>query len=97
MRSWDKTVRLWDVYGGRGQTDVLPHAHDVLAVAFRPDGKQVWPWYSSYCARTHLTPHHHFLLLHIGLLLLLLLLHLLLLHSLLPETNSAPDDASTKH
>ena len=39
--SWDKSVRLWDVYEGRGQTDVLPHAHDVLAVAFRPDGKQV--------------------------------------------------------
>jgi periodic tryptophan protein 2 len=32
---------LWDVYEGRGQTDVLPHAHDVLALAFRPDGKQI--------------------------------------------------------
>ena len=29
------------MYEGRGQTDILPHAHDVLAVAFRPDGKQV--------------------------------------------------------
>lgn len=34
-------MRLWDVYEGRGQTDVLPHAHDVLALAFRPDGKQI--------------------------------------------------------
>ena len=39
--SWDKSVRLWDVYEGRGQTDVLPHQHDVLTVAFRPDGKQI--------------------------------------------------------
>ena len=34
-------MRLWDVYEGRGQTDVLPHQHDVLTVAFRPDGKQI--------------------------------------------------------
>lgn len=38
---WDKTVRLWDVFSGKGTTEALPHQHDVLAVAFRPDGKQL--------------------------------------------------------
>lgn len=39
--SWDKTVRLWDIYGGKGSVETLQHNHDVLAVAFRPDGKQL--------------------------------------------------------
>ncbi|KAK9830156.1 hypothetical protein WJX72_010038 [[Myrmecia] bisecta] len=37
--SWDKTVRTWDVFSGKGGIEVLDHNHDVLAVAFRPDGK----------------------------------------------------------
>jgi periodic tryptophan protein 2 len=39
--SWDKTVRLWDVFGGGGNVETLRHSHDVLAVAYRPDGKQL--------------------------------------------------------
>ena len=55
--SWDNTVKLWDVYeargpdtkqdgvtGGKGKgamTESFDHSSDVLAVAFRPDGKQV--------------------------------------------------------
>lgn len=43
--SWDRTVRTWDVYGGGGgggsAGDVLDHRHDVLALAMRPDGRQL--------------------------------------------------------
>lgn len=39
--SWDKTVRTWDLYNGKGAMETLQHNHEVLAVAFRPDGKQL--------------------------------------------------------
>ncbi|KAL6751014.1 WD40 repeat-like protein [Haematococcus lacustris] len=39
--SWDKTVRTWDVFSGGGTVEALQHSHDVLALAFRPDGKQL--------------------------------------------------------
>ncbi|GIM02141.1 hypothetical protein Vretimale_6840 [Volvox reticuliferus] len=41
--SWDRTVRTWDVYdsGGSGASEVLDHRHEVLAVAMRPDGRQL--------------------------------------------------------
>jgi len=39
--SWDKTVRTWDVFSGRGAVESLPHNHDVLALAFAPNGKQL--------------------------------------------------------
>jgi len=39
--SWDKTVRLWDVFDGKGAVKTLPHTHDVLTIVFRPDGKQL--------------------------------------------------------
>lgn len=39
--SWDKTVRLWDVFEGKGGVEAFTHTHDVLAVAYRPDGKQL--------------------------------------------------------
>ena len=39
--SWDHTVRLWDVYQNKSFIEPLPHSHDVLSVAFRPDGKQL--------------------------------------------------------
>jgi len=39
--SWDKTVRLWDVYRSGDATEVLTHGSDVLAVAFRPDGGEL--------------------------------------------------------
>ncbi|KAK1574884.1 hypothetical protein Q3G72_000756 [Acer saccharum] len=38
--SWDKTVRLWDVFEGKGSVEPFPHTHDVLTVVYRPDGKQ---------------------------------------------------------
>jgi periodic tryptophan protein 2 len=39
--SWDKTIRTWDVYAAGSTGDVLLHQHDVLALAWRPDGKQL--------------------------------------------------------
>lgn len=39
--SWDKTVRLWDVFEGKGAVETFPHNHDVLTVVYRPDGKQI--------------------------------------------------------
>ncbi|XP_043721408.1 periodic tryptophan protein 2 [Telopea speciosissima] len=39
--SWDKSVRLWDVFEGKGAVETFPHTHDVLTVVYRPDGKQL--------------------------------------------------------
>lgn len=39
--SWDKTVRLWDVFEGKGAVETFTHTHDVLTVVYRPDGKQL--------------------------------------------------------
>jgi periodic tryptophan protein 2 len=39
--SWDKTVKLWDVFAGNAAPESLSHGADVLAVRFRPDGKQL--------------------------------------------------------
>lgn len=39
--SWDKTIRLWDVFEGKGSVETFPHTHDVLTVVYRPDGKQL--------------------------------------------------------
>ncbi|XP_031488518.1 periodic tryptophan protein 2 [Nymphaea colorata] len=39
--SWDKTVRLWDVFEGKGSVETFVHTHDVLTVVYRPDGKQL--------------------------------------------------------
>ncbi|XP_027354840.1 periodic tryptophan protein 2 isoform X2 [Abrus precatorius] len=39
--SYDKTVRLWDVFDGKGAVETFPHTHDVLTVVYRPDGKQL--------------------------------------------------------
>lgn len=38
--SWDRTVRLWDMYERKGSCEVLEHSKEVLDVAFRPDGKE---------------------------------------------------------
>ena len=35
------TLRTWDVFSGRGSVETLSHNHDVLAVAFAPNGKQL--------------------------------------------------------
>jgi periodic tryptophan protein 2 len=39
--SWDKTLRVWDIFGRTLYSESMEHGHEVLAVAFRPDGKQV--------------------------------------------------------
>jgi periodic tryptophan protein 2 len=38
--SWDGTCKLWDVYKNEC-TETFEHGCDVLAVAFRPDGKEI--------------------------------------------------------
>ncbi|KAG1232774.1 hypothetical protein G6F68_019098 [Rhizopus microsporus] len=39
--SWDHSARTWDVFG-RGKTiEPLVHQTEVLAVAFKPDGKEI--------------------------------------------------------
>ena len=44
--SWDKTCRLWDVFAGTGKQaqvhdEPMAHESDVLALAYRPDGRQL--------------------------------------------------------
>eukprot|EP01113_Clastostelium_recurvatum_P001902 TRINITY_DN10784_c0_g1_i5.p1 TRINITY_DN10784_c0_g1~~TRINITY_DN10784_c0_g1_i5.p1 ORF type:complete len:772 (-),score=261.72 TRINITY_DN10784_c0_g1_i5:16-2331(-) len=39
--SWDRTCRLWDVYEGKKAREKLELSSDVLAVAMRPDGKEL--------------------------------------------------------
>ncbi|KAI8390883.1 WD40 repeat-like protein [Radiomyces spectabilis] len=39
--SWDQTARTWDVFGRSKHIEALQHQTEVLAVAYRPDGKQV--------------------------------------------------------
>lgn len=39
--SWDKTVKLWDVFERKSAVETFPHTHDVLTVVYRPDGKQL--------------------------------------------------------
>jgi periodic tryptophan protein 2 len=40
--SWDKTVRLWDIFRSGGTAaETLLHPADVTAVAFRPDGHEL--------------------------------------------------------
>jgi periodic tryptophan protein 2 len=39
--SWDRTVRMWDMYERKGTCEVLKHSKEVLGVCFRPDGKEL--------------------------------------------------------
>ncbi|PYH87897.1 WD40 repeat-like protein [Aspergillus ellipticus CBS 707.79] len=39
--SWDRTLRVWSIFGRTQTSEPLPLQADVLSVAFRPDGKQV--------------------------------------------------------
>lgn len=42
--SWDKSVRIWDIYAGpdsKAYGDPLTHEADVLALSFRPDGVEL--------------------------------------------------------
>ncbi|KAL1997207.1 hypothetical protein VTN49DRAFT_7354 [Thermomyces lanuginosus] len=39
--SWDKTVRVWSIFGRTQTSEPLQLKSDVLSVDFRPDGKQI--------------------------------------------------------
>ncbi|GAA5907804.1 snoRNA-binding rRNA-processing protein PWP2 [Sporobolomyces salmoneus] len=39
--SWDKSIRVWDVYGRSSTVEPFRLNADALALAFRPDGKEV--------------------------------------------------------
>ncbi|XP_034301423.2 periodic tryptophan protein 2 homolog [Magallana gigas] len=39
--SWDKTVKLWDVFESKGAKETIVLSSDVLAVRFRPDGNEL--------------------------------------------------------
>lgn len=39
--SWDHTARTWDIFGRNKHVESLQHQNEVLAVAFRPDGKEI--------------------------------------------------------
>ncbi|KAK9459185.1 WD40-repeat-containing domain protein [Lipomyces oligophaga] len=39
--SWDKTVRIWDIFSRHGTAEPLEQQTDVLSIALRPDSKQV--------------------------------------------------------
>ncbi|KNC96819.1 snoRNA-binding rRNA-processing protein PWP2 [Spizellomyces punctatus DAOM BR117] len=37
--SWDKTVRMWDVFGKDRAQEAMEHQAEVISIAYRPDGK----------------------------------------------------------
>lgn len=39
--SWDRSVKLWDVYRSGTATETFTHSADVTSVAVRPDGQQL--------------------------------------------------------
>lgn len=39
--SWDKTVRLWEVFQRNKNVQTLNHSSDVLSMSFRPDGQEI--------------------------------------------------------
>jgi len=39
--SWDKTLKVWDIYNRKVAVETLSHTSDVVCVAVRPDGDQV--------------------------------------------------------
>ncbi|AET37846.1 snoRNA-binding rRNA-processing protein PWP2 Ecym_2093 [Eremothecium cymbalariae DBVPG len=39
--SWDKTIRIWSIFGRSQQVEPIEVFSDVLAISMRPDGKQV--------------------------------------------------------
>ncbi|XP_064489953.1 periodic tryptophan protein 2 homolog [Ornithodoros turicata] len=38
--SWDKTCRVWDVFGGKGSREAITLTADGLTAVFRPDGRE---------------------------------------------------------
>ena len=39
--SWDRTVRLWNIFDRSKNVERLEHSSEVLFIAYRPDGKQL--------------------------------------------------------
>ncbi|OMJ27686.1 Periodic tryptophan protein 2-like protein [Smittium culicis] len=39
--SWDKSVRLWDLFDRSKNVEKLTHSYEVLAVTYKPDSKQL--------------------------------------------------------
>jgi periodic tryptophan protein 2 len=39
--SWDKSVRVWDIFEKKGSVDSLAHASEVLSVDFHPNNKDI--------------------------------------------------------
>lgn len=39
--SWDKTVRIWDIFARDSSSESIEHSSEVLAVAFSPNGETV--------------------------------------------------------
>jgi len=39
--SWDKTIKVWDIFTQRSAKETLPIGSDVLTVAVRPDGNEI--------------------------------------------------------
>ncbi|PRP82572.1 periodic tryptophan protein [Planoprotostelium fungivorum] len=39
--SWDKTIKVWEVFKSRAAVETFNHSSEVLAVAYRPDGNQI--------------------------------------------------------
>ncbi|KAI9599231.1 WD repeat protein [Syncephalis fuscata] len=39
--SWDHSVRTWDVFGRGRAVEVFQHQAEVLAIAYRPDGRRI--------------------------------------------------------
>lgn len=39
--SWDRSVRVWDIFQRKPSRETFAHTTDVLAVAYRPDGRQL--------------------------------------------------------
>lgn len=39
--SWDKSVRVWDIFEKKGAVDSLTHASEVLSVDFHPNSKDI--------------------------------------------------------
>lgn len=39
--SWDKTIRIWNIFSRSQQVEPIEVEHDVLALAMRPDSKEV--------------------------------------------------------
>lgn len=39
--SWDKTVKLWDLYARNRAAETLDHTSEITAICYRPDGLEI--------------------------------------------------------